>query len=456
MTIVVEPTVEAAAGAPCPPRRTDAARFPSRTPAADWPATRLACGEAFELLTSPPFVTPSPGSQKQRRRGLRSLLEWLASCPGASWQDRWLASGTETAGPGWRTIPAGWLRDQGRACADATVDAVCGALPLAIGADLVRPSVGWFVAAVPRGGALARTMAQTRDAEGFALLRRACDQDTGRLPAAAAVHTRHRVAILLGANGGRIVDIVLGDLLELLDVEADIHQKPMPHAVACFRTLRRMGIFGPQAPATLQQVRSIGQLSCGELVDRYRLACQPVRDLLVDYLRERQPALDYSSLRSLAASLANVFWKDLERHHPGIDDLKLTREVATAWKQRLRTRRATAPACAGDQQAATVERISYRQCLTPVRAFYLDLAQWALEDPARWAQWVAPCPIGAEEINQRKAARRRKARMDARTRERLPVLPVLVRTAAERHKQAETSLQTARQTTPGDSFTIDG
>jgi hypothetical protein len=40
----------------------------------------------------------------------------------------------------------------------------------------------------------------------------------------------------------------------------------------------------------------------------------------------------------------------------------------------------------------------------PVRPFYLDLAQWALDESERWAQWVAPCPVDAEEINQRKAA----------------------------------------------------
>jgi hypothetical protein len=71
-----------------------------------------------------------------------------------------------------------------------------------------------------------------------------------------------------------------------------------------------------------------------------------------------------------------------------------------------------------------------------VRAFYLDLAQWAIEEPGRWAAWAVPCPVGAEEINQRKAARHRKSRMDARTRERLPVLPVLVRAVDERRKNA--------------------
>jgi integrase len=43
--------------------------------------------------------------------------------------------------------------------------------------------------------------------------------------------------------------------------------------------------------------------------------------------------------------------------------------------------------------------------------------------------------------------------MDARTRERLPVLPVLVRTVDRRRKTAEALLDAARQTEPGNTFT---
>ncbi|WP_427925563.1 tyrosine-type recombinase/integrase [Streptomyces sp. cg40] len=46
--------------------------------------------------------------------------------------------------------------------------------------------------------------------------------------------------------------------------------------------------------------------------------------------------------------------------------------------------------------------------------------------------------------------------MDARTRERLPVLPVLVRTVDQRRRTAETLLRAARQTEPGTAFTADG
>ena len=43
--------------------------------------------------------------------------------------------------------------------------------------------------------------------------------------------------------------------------------------------------FGEQAPARLREFRKPGQLTPDELIDRYELACRPVRDLLVDYLR---------------------------------------------------------------------------------------------------------------------------------------------------------------------------
>ena len=163
------------------------------------------------------------------------------------------------------------------------------------------------------------------------------------------------------------------------------------------------------------------------MIDRYHLACQPVRDLLVDYLRERQPALDHSTLQQLGYELGKLFWADIEQHHPGICGIHLPDDVARAWKQRLQVKDGSG----GAAQAGT-ERISARHCLTIVRAFYLDIAQWALDDPSRWARWAVPCPVRPQEITSRKTAQHRKSRMDARTRERLPVLP-----PGQRHRPAE-------------------
>jgi integrase len=304
-------------------------------------------------------------------------------------------------------------------------------------------------------GALVRDLARTRDPQGFARLRELCAGDRG-ISKAAGDYALRRASLIIAAKGGIVTAITVGDVLELLDAEAGAHAAPARDGAVFYRLLHQMGIFGEQAPARLREFRTPGQLTPDELIDRYQLACRPVRDLLVDYMRERQPALDYKSLKDLSYYLGKQFWQDLERHHPGIDSLHLPREAADAWKQRQRTKPKTITAQTGEKTVIAVERISYRQCLTPVRCFYLDLSQWAIEDPGRWGPWVAPCPVGQEEIGQRKFERRRKARMDARTRERLPVLPVLVRTVADRRRAAGTLLEAARQTQPGDTFTADG
>lgn len=62
---------------------------------------------------------------------------------------------------------------------------------------------------------------------------------------------------------------------------------------------------------------------------------------------------------------------------------------------------------------------------------------------------MAPSPIGEEEINRRKTKRHLKSRMDARTRERLPALPILVDSAEERRRSTHALLEVARATEPG-------
>ncbi|GAA2427696.1 hypothetical protein [Streptomyces coeruleofuscus] len=91
-----------------------------------------------------------------------------------------------------------------------------------------------------------------------------------------------------------------------------------------------------------------------------------------------------------------------------------------------------------------------------VRAFYLDIARWATEEPARWGPWVAPCPIKAAETADRKRVTWTKARVDQRTRERLPVLETFARAAADHHRLRAAHLALARATPPGGHFVLDG
>ena len=90
-----------------------------------------------------------------------------------------------------------------------------------------------------------------------------------------------------------------------------------------YQLLHALGIFPPAAPPTVRAFKTPGQLGIEQLVDRYPIACQPVRALIIDYLRERQPAVDHATLRSLSRALAGLFWRDLEIHHPGIGSLRL-------------------------------------------------------------------------------------------------------------------------------------
>jgi integrase len=419
-------------------------RFPPRPAAAGWPATAQSRDQVAERLA---------GLRPGNAGALEALLDWLQGQDGGSWQQRWLASGADTAGAAWWQLARDWLHRRSGHPVPA-VAALVSALVTAICSDFLRPSLAWLVAGRRDHAELARAMAALRDPEGFTQLRALCDSDPA-VSKTARSHTLRRAAIILAAKGGTLAAITIGDVLELLDTEADVHGAARSDAAACYRLLRQMGIFGPAAPARLRQLRTAGQRTPGEMIDRHQLACQPIRDLLVDYLRERQPAMDYGSLEQLARRLG-MFWADLEAHHPGIDSLHLSAEVADAWKQRMRTKQQTITTATGARTVIDAERICHREFLTPVRAFYLDLAQWAVDDPGQWGRWAAPCPVGRAETIQGKVQRHRKSRMDARTRERLPVLPVLVRSTARQHADAQARLRAARDTRPGDVITAPG
>jgi integrase len=425
--------------------------FPPRPASNDWPATHYSRDRVIGLLARTPFAVDNPGSQRWRFRGAALAIAWLADQPGDTWQQRWLASGAEPAGKDWKQDCARWLDARG-VHVGQRLDLLSVGLILAMAADIIRPSLNWLAAPGVSAWALARTLESSRDPAGFARLRETVRQ-AGQLAVKARHVTIGRAGVLVAARGGTLDDVTAGDFLELLDAERCHRSRPGPYSAVTWRLLRQAGVFGPQALGSLAQLMTIGQRSPAELIDRYQLACRPVRDLLVDYLQERQPALDHASLDGLAQQLGRNFWADLEYHHPGIATLNLPAEAATAWKQRLRTKNA-APGRA--DLATRAPRLTCRHTLLAVRALYLDLACWAVEDLARWGPWAVPCPVSKTDVSSRKEDRRRKSRMDARTRERLPVLPVLVRSAADHYARAADTLAAAAQSPPGAMFTAAG
>lgn len=426
-------------------------RFPPRPVAVHWPATEYDRSEVLDLVGSTLCSLPGSRAWTELHRGLHVLFDWLGAQSGENWQERWLASGADAAGVNWARGPAAWLEREGR-YSPYLLERMARALLALVSADIVRPSIAWLLTGAKNRN-IARDMMRSRDPQGFAQLHSLCQQDPGVTPTAES-HSVFRVAVILAAKGGMLAEITIGDVLEILEVEADFRRYVRSGSVT-FKMLREMGVFGPGVP-TLEEIRSAPQRSVEELIDYYPISSRAMRDLLVDYLKERQPSVDYNTLYKGAYVLAGCFWVDLERHHPGIDTLRLSPDVAGAWKLRLRTKTTTERTAAGETVEVAVERLSYLDTLSAVRAFYLDLSQWALDDPGRWAQWVAPCPISSEELTRRKAVRRRKARMDARTRERLPVLPVLVRTVDQWRKDSAAVLAAARETQPGEVFTCAG
>jgi hypothetical protein len=353
-------------------------RFPARAVAVTWPATGQDRDQVRQRLTAAPFVMDVASSQGTRVRGLTRLLDWLESQPGVTWQERWLAGGAEAEGDRWTDVPIGWLHERGRRSGWLRAE-LANALGVLVCADLIRPSLGWLASSLDGKGALARGLARARDPEGFTRLQGLRDTVPG-VSKAAGNQALRRTALIVAAKGGRVADITVGDALELLNVEAAAGLSG-PHAPVFYQLLHQMGVFGAQAPARLSQLRTPGQLSPADLIDRYRLRCRPVRDLLVDYLRERQPTVDYTTLKVLSHYLGKQFWQDLEQHHPGIDSLRLPREVADAWKQRQRTKPETITSENGDQTVIAVPRVSYQPCLMAVRALYLDLSQMGDRGP---------------------------------------------------------------------------
>jgi integrase-like protein len=438
----------AAAAAPAQPRNSQLReRFPARTAQSWWPGTAEGEQETLRRLTAPPFLPEVKATRAGRRRGTAKLLRWLASFPGDTWQQRWEGSGAEgRSGSSWVQPPLGWLRDNGLAASYDANDLSSGLLMLICG-DVIRPGLAWMVTRAHKH--LAPVMAQVRDPGGFAQLRELAESG----PQASLKDARlaaTRIATLLACKGGSISDITVGDCVEMADTQRLVHSRGGQKKVDFYLRLHALGIFPADAPATIRAFgQAQGQLTIEELIDRYRLQCKPVRDLIVDYLRERQPALDYASLDAISSSLAGRFWARIEALSPGISTLRLPPELVLAWKEDLQTLKRIVTGADGRQTVLTSPRLNARDELLRVRAFYLDIAQWATEEPARWAQWAVPCPVSDTEISRARDLKRRKARMDQRTRERLPVLPVLTRTAAERKTAAAARLQAARETEPG-------
>ncbi len=381
----------------------------------------------------------SPARQRATVRAARAVLAGLATCPGTGWQQRWHAAGVEDSTP-WDGVArrlgvTAGCRPTGRLAVKQGLMGLMLAQAVLPGYGFLaelRPASHWYGEA--RTVLAPSTFAQLVDrAEGLGI----------------SGHVRDRALLVLG----RMVLHTGLDPARLGVVEFDEFQaaarrrgRSMPEGtVAAWDLLRGRGIA---AELSYGEHQRVGQRGTAEMVDGYGLRTGAVRDVLVRYLDERRPGLDFTSFRSMVGHLVGAFWADIEAHHPEVETLHLPEEVAAAWKQRLRyTRRAG---------VAPRPRRDYLQHLMQVRAFYLDIAEWAQQDPT-WAAHAVACPIRRTELQGvAKQRRRTVAAVHQRIRERLPRLPVLLDTAHAHHRDRAQLLAATRAAAVGEEFTHDG
>ncbi|MFJ5888135.1 tyrosine-type recombinase/integrase [Streptomyces californicus] len=319
-------------------------------------------------------------------------------------------------------------------------------------ADVLRPSLTWQIA---RSSSYLRAVfPPIRDPEGFDQLKSCIsDQVWSSKMGNRAICDLIKI---IATKGGRLTDITVGDAIEFHQ-ELRRQRKYSSGHTLFYSWLRELGSLPEGAPGTLRHLtKASGQVSVEQLVDRYAVQNQPMRNLLVDYLKERQPSLDYNTLETLSRDLVKNFWTELEHHNPGIDSLRLDPEVISAWKQRIRTKITRRRQPDGSVKETLTPRSNAPALMLSVRAFYLDLSQWAIEEPGRWGPWVASCPIKGADVVTSKNQKRVKAEMDQRTRERLPALPAVARAAREHLEAAQDRLEALSRAPLGGFFTVRG
>lgn len=370
--------------------------------------------------------------------GARTILEWLATFPGEGWQQRWVASGADA--------DKGWITDLVEQDTTALARSVKREKLLrgVVGLFLCRtvlPSYDFLYAYKPQ--ALYQHVRREFSPEAFAAVEAKAESlGVARQPREQALHVIAKIALHTGKD---VTDLSGGDLLELRAFCLRTRGQTHPGIALAWVLLHEVADMGEYA--TMAEAVRLGKRPTSELVDRYRLRDSEVRKVLIRYLDERRPGLDYSSFLGLVADLANNFWADIDHHHPDLDTLRLPTEVADAWKARLRTIQRA------DGTTRDRSPISYLQILVKVRAFYLDLQEWAMEDPS-WAKWAAPSPVRRGETDgYHKTRGNTVATMHQRVRDRLPKLPILV-DAVDQHRTDQHALLTAATGTAiGETFT---
>lgn len=369
-------------------------------------------------------------------RGARIILTWLLEHPGDTWQERWEFSGADDG--------IEWIQQlvdaDPRSPTTARGEVTAGIYRLVL-CRVIYPSYDFLTAYITHS--LLRKYRELHTPELFAKLPAAADalnMQGGQK--ADGLRSITKIAVHTGKSPDEITTL---DLHGYRNWASGYRNKIDRGMTAGWDMLRKAGFI---EDIDLRSDIRRGQQTNAEIIDYYGIRNPDIRALLIRYLDERRPAMDFSSLRTLAFTLADLFWRDIERHHPEQKDLRLPNVVAEAWRERVRfTKPKPGRPAKPRKDSITV--------MTTVRAFYLDIQEWAQEDPI-WAAWAAPSPVRrSDTAGQAKHKRLVQSEIHQRIRARLPHLPLLVATA-EQHLDYYARLLAAADATPIDStFELD-
>ncbi|WP_405987914.1 site-specific integrase [Streptomyces sp. NBC_00986] len=400
------------------------------------PVDTASADEILALLPQlPDWSDGRPDRRSGALRGAKNILAWLEAHPGTGWQERWLAA-TDTGTTWVDHLASGDLRS----ASTKREENLRGLVSLLL-CRVILPGYGFLTSY--NSSRMQERVRQVLNPDAFARLEQAAlDRGLSGRQRGEALGALSKIVLHTGKD---VDQLTPEDLLELhvWSLRLRPQTKTFNGLHSAWDLLGDIGLMPPGSTLRSVALRR-GTRPAAELVDSYHLASRPIRDVLIRYLDERRPAVDYGSFRNLVGVLVGRFWADIEQHHPGLDTLHLPDEVAQAWKERIRN------VTGADGEVRPRQGVHH--VLMAVRALYLDIQQWALEDPS-WVPWAVPSPVRASDTTgQAKARRKAQAAMHQRIRQRLPHLPALADTAERCHSQIAMLMATAAEHEPGEVF----
>jgi integrase len=402
------------------------------TPKLPQPVGELSTASVDELVRLAGSLLPGGRNlQGARRRSVRTFAEHLAGFSGATWQDRWVVSGWEELHRPIRVLNppngAGW-------------SVTLGFKWLAAMRVIVPSSRAVRLNAVPDYGPLFQAL------QCDPLL----DEVAARIAGAEASRRYRQIAhteltFALTSQAIPMAQLTPAALLHFIWQHREAGSRDRFGGLLLWKVLAEMGHFPQGTPPTLRLATNGDRRDVTQLVDYYDVADPQIRQLFIDYINHRSAeGMDYSTTVALTRHLVSNFWLTIQQINPGQADLNLSEDTYRSWRQIIDT---------VESPDGPRPRTDIWTILIQVRGFYLDLQSWSAEEPQRWARWVARCPIPQITGNAYSRARRRQTeRMADRTRERQPLLPLLVEHVTTGWERTRTLLDLTLATTPGNSF----